>query len=104
MYVLKNKNGEITDKYIYLGLRHIVNPDANTENLNITIGHKVNTPDGYWILSKLPLSQEELHNIMLINPPTTNTNIREMIANTVYSLAKEKGLIPKEAIDDVFLQ
>lgn len=104
MYIIKDENDNITDSYMYLGLRHVINPDIGSEDINITIGYKNNSnSNSYWILNRLNLTDEELSQIMHYTPESP-TSIRELISSNIYRLAKEKGIIPIEAInyDPVF--
>jgi hypothetical protein len=98
MMVLKDVQGNITHRYVYTAIRHVVEPGSNTENILVTLANKAE-PNGNWNYSRLDFNEEDLNNFMTFNSQG-NLPLRESVAFKVYEIAKNKGLIPQEAVNE----
>ena len=95
MLVVKDEQGNITSRYIYTAIRHVVEPESQKESILVTLGTK-QEPNGVWQIKRLEFNNEDLSSFMDFNSQG-ELCLRDSVAFKVYQIAKSKGLIPIEA-------
>jgi len=95
MFVLKDAQGTVTNRYLYTSIRHVVEPENGSENILILLASK-EEPNGPWNRTRIEFTQEDLDIFMNFNSGGT-LSLKESVAYSVYQIAKFKGIIPMAA-------